>query len=119
MDITPPVIEPGENTTEFAAMQSSSLWSKLMIIIGALAVFLPEMLSQLAMIPGLADTVIGTRVIQVLGIVSFILGGIMKTITTIRYNDGRAVIKASAVYSLPPSIAAPPPVPKTDSTPKR
>lgn len=96
-DLTP----PGEQTTEFAALQSSKLWATILKICGLVLTFggiatgvLTQVLSQNPGNQSLA-TLLAT-----VGVVKIASGALLKGTTTNAYNASRAAVKTSALDAI-------------------
>lgn len=106
-----PTIEPGENTTEFSAMQNSAWWGKAMIILGVVSTTVSGIVAGIheyqttvavaagGPVPGQSQLAFG---LMICGIVLAIIGGIKKAMTEASYISGRSLVKAAAARDLPP-----------------
>lgn len=106
-----PEIKPGEQTTEYAAMQNSAWWGKVMMVLGILSTSVGGIVEGIreyqqsvasatgGAVPGESKLVV---VLLVCGIALSIIGGIQKALTQTAYISGRSLVKAAAARDLPP-----------------
>lgn len=103
-DIAARALGSGENTSEYKVMESSAKSSKILMIVGALAAALPQILEFASMAPdALKNSAWGAITLAVLGGLTVVLGVVKKTLTEISYIQGRSLVKAAAVRDISPS----------------
>lgn len=102
-------LKPGIDTSEYATMQNSAWWGKLMIVLGVVSTTVSgivggihEYQATVAVpgqpIPGGSQLAFA---LMIAGIALAIVGGIKKALTESAYITGRSVVKASALRDAP------------------
>jgi hypothetical protein len=93
-------LKPGEQTTEYAATQSASLWSTILMVAGLITTIVPPIIDSLKQIPTSTTNPTLTIIIAVCGILVTVAGALVKATTTSAYSTSRGLIKAAAVRDL-------------------
>lgn len=78
------IVKPGEQTTEFKETKANNLWSTIAIVVGLLVTIAGHFVDQ------------GGTIGQIAGMVISVGGLITRTLATLGYSNGRAVVKAAA-----------------------
>lgn len=99
-EIASRVLAPGEETSEGQHTQSATSWAKIMIAVGGLGMFLPQMIDAIKQVPGVETSKTGSVVLSVLGVLVMISGAVMKMGVVSSYNNSRGLIKAAAIRDL-------------------
>ncbi len=102
---TGPEIRPGETTTEYEAMKSSSFFGIVLAVVGSIGTILPPIIQALTAIPGVESNEMMIVIISCGSALVAVAGGIMKALGDSAYIQGRSLVKAAAARDLPPPPA--------------
>jgi hypothetical protein len=102
-------IKSGPTTSEYAAMQNSAWWGKAMMILGIVSTTISGVVQGIHQyqatvavpgqpVPGGSQLAL---VLMIAGIALAVIGGIQKTLTEMKYIEGRSVLKAAALRDAP------------------
>ena len=99
-------LTPGEETSEGKLTAKNNLFGTILMIAGTLTGIVPSMIDAIRAVPGVETSKTGLIILSVLGGVLAIAGAIVKAAANSSYNQGRALIKASAIRDVPPDKIA-------------